>query len=1058
MSSRIRPEPETPSFFGNPSEKCIHWLVEAQVDRVPSKVAVRCGDEILTYRDLDDRANRLAHYLISRNLHDEECVGVFLERGLELIVALLAILKAGCCYVPLDPNYPEERISFMLLDSGAKLVITSDYLAGQFRGDQVETVDVNRECYSGLPNDRPRASVAPEYLAYMIYTSGSTGRPKGTEIEHRCTTSLLYWVRQTFDDDELAGVLAATSVCFDLSIFEIFGPLSCGGCLVLVPNLLSLASLGSDAGVSLVNTVPSGMSELVGAEAIPASVRTVCLAGEYLTSGLVERLWQIPGLRRILNLYGPSEDTTYSTWAEVPQGLPGAPPIGSPLPFTTAYVLDESGREVADDIPGEMYLSGAGVARGYRNRPDETTARFTEDPFSARPGQRMYRTGDRVRRRPGGTLEFLGRFDDQVKVRGYRIELGEVAANLVKCQGVRDAVAATVDGSGGDVRLVGYVVGDETGNVLSADEVLGQLKKLVPRHMVPSTLVWIPQLPTQPNGKVDRGALPRPDWGQTEIEASTDSDDVEVVVARMWRDLVGADAETPESDFFAAGGDSLLATRFATRIRATFAVDVPLTAVFDHPTLAELTAEVRRAVPIDSVDTVPLEERNLPGELSFAQQRLWFLHQLAPEDTSYLTSFLVEMRCAVDVSALREALGDVIATHEAFRTGFFFTGTTPEQEVATEVPITLDRSRMSWDRSFTEQATQLAQADASRSMDLSHPPLARFRLASSEGGDAHVLIVTVHHIVFDGWSFSVFVRDLGRFYEERLEGQRDVPRALPKLRALAKRQRAWLENDSGQRALNSITDHLGDAAPLLELPTDVPRPDVRGTKGATLVATVDEQLTEAVRELTVQYRVTLYMVGLAVYSVLLSEWSGRRDLVLGSAFAGRTSLDSENVIGCFVNTVPLRIKLRPEHTFAELLAKVWTETSFAAAHQEVPFDRVVERLGVTRSLAHTPLVQVAFGVQNAARPEYQGNKMVLQGQEIDTARARLDLTLWLEERNGEIDARWTYSTEIFGEETMTALHQRYNAILQSVIEQPNCLVGDLFTPTLDQKLCGGNHD
>lgn len=477
---------------------CLHRMVAAQAARTPEAEAVRHTDRTWSYRDLDEAANRLARVLLARGVSREDRVGVCLPRTPELVVALLAVLKAGACYVPLDPAYPPARVAFMAADSGARLVLTRADLADRFPD---LAVPIDRLDLPGDGTD-PAVPTTPTDLAYVIYTSGSTGRPKGVAIEHRSASVLMHWIRQTFDDTELGGLLAATSVCFDLSVFEIFGPLCWGGRVLLVDDVLALAAPGVDRlPVTLVNTVPSAMGELLTADALPASVRTVCLAGEPLTAALAARVWSRPHVRRLCNLYGPSEDTTYSTWAEVPPDS-GDPPIGRPLPQTRAYVLDPEGRPVPPGDPGELHLAGAGVARGYLDRPEETRARFLPDPF--RPGERMYRTGDRVRLRPDGQLAYLGRLDEQVKLRGYRIELGEVSARLAALPGVREATAAVRKGPSGDPLLVGYLVGERR------DDVRARLAGVLPAPLVPATVVWLDRLPTLPNGKVDRSALPSP--------------------------------------------------------------------------------------------------------------------------------------------------------------------------------------------------------------------------------------------------------------------------------------------------------------------------------------------------------------------------------------------------------------------------------------------------------------------------------------------------------------------------------------------------------------------
>jgi amino acid adenylation domain-containing protein len=988
------------------SAALVHSLLTRQAALTPDAVAFHSGKTALSYGELDARSNRLAHSLLAAGVRVEDRVGIFLNRGPDLIVSLLAVLKAGGCYVPLDPAYPPERVGFMVADSAARLIITADSVRAELPATSATVLRPTATDLAAFPTHAPAVEMTPGNLAYLIYTSGSTGRPKGTAIEHRSTVALLRWVREAFTDEELSGVLAATSVCFDLSVFEIFGPLAWGGRFILVPDVLALATLDTAAGVRLVNTVPSAMSELLAAEAIPDGVRTVCLAGEPLTAALADRVWRLPSVRRLLNLYGPSEDTTYSTWAEVPAGS-GPPPIGRPLPGTTAYVLDEARTPVPPGDSGELYLAGVGLARGYLNRPEETTARFLPDPFD--PGARMYRTGDHVRLRPDGQLEFLGRLDDQVKIRGYRIELGEVRAALSECDGVRDAAVRVVPGPSGDPRLVGYVTGADPASVLA------RLRRGLPGYLVPSRLVHMERLPTTPNGKVDHSALPAPRWDEGGAKPE-DADEATAAVVRVWRDVLG----TLDSglSFFAQGGDSLQATRVVTRLRAELGIRLPLTAVFEQPTIPELADAVRRAAPARPPARTTVGSRRHP--LTSAQRRLWFLRQLRPDDDSYLGTFHLRFDRPIDVPALTAALGDVVAQHDALRTSFHLDSDTPVQEIHPEVPVRLGDPR---------------------TIDLTEAPLARFELAE----DGCTVVARIEHIVFDGWSFGVLVRDLGRCYQDRLAGRRPESRELTPAPEFAARQREWLGSAEGEAALTELATRLTGAPPLLALPTDFPRLATANTAGGHLVTTMDGA---AIREFARHNEVSPYMVGLAGFAATLATWSTQDDLVIGSAFSGRTSADEEEAIGCFVNTVPLRLRVTPDLSFRALLARVRAEAVFAAGHQDVPFERVVDRLRVPRTLAGNPLVQVAFGVQNAGRPAYRGDQVAIEGTEIEPDHARLDLTLWLEDR-AELTALWTYRTDLFRPDTIADLQRRYAALLRRALTEPDRsiaeITGDLMT-------------
>ncbi|WP_346535333.1 amino acid adenylation domain-containing protein [Micromonospora sp. DPT] len=1031
---------------------CLHRMVAAQAARTPQAEAVRYGDRTLSYRELDEAANRLARVLLQRGVAREERVGVCLPRTPELVVALLAVLKAGACYVPLDPAYPPARVAFMTADSGVRLVLTRADLADRFPDT---ALPVDRLDPGGDGTD-PAVAASPADLAYVIYTSGSTGRPKGVAIEHRSASVLMHWVRQTFDDTELGGMLAATSVCFDLSIFEIFGPLCWGGRVLLVDDVLALAAPGADRlPVTLVNTVPSAMGELLTADALPASVRTVCLAGEPLTAALAARVWSRRQVRRLCNLYGPSEDTTYSTWAEVPPES-GDPPIGRPLPQTRAYVLDPDGQPVPPGEPGELHLAGAGLARGYLDRPAETRARFLPDPF--RPGERMYRTGDRVRLRPDGQLAYLGRLDDQVKLRGYRIELGEVSARLAALPGVREATAAVREGPSGDRLLVGYLVGERRADVRA------RLAEVLPAPLVPATVVWLDRLPTLPNGKVDRSALPAPTLGDHTGPDAGQLDGTAGTVAAVWRELLGVPVSGADSDFLALGGDSLLAVRCATRLAAATGRPIRPGDLFAHPTVGALAAHLD-GLTVDpaSVGEPAGAGPAGPAPLSAAQTRLWFLHRLDPADTSYLLAFAVRFAAPLDPDRLARALRRVVDRHPALCTVFPTGPDGPVQLVhpgADPAPVVAPPAE---GLPLDERLTRLA-AEATRSpMDLAAGPLLRAHLVPDDTGRAVALLLVVHHIVCDDWSFGVIVRDLARAYDAEGVGGTGAESPAVGPAEIASAQRDWLAGPVGRQAVTDVLDEVRGAPDLLDMPAAPPgprRPDPTGARpdepppsgarpgdnppsGAALRTVVDADTAEAVRELARAERVSLHMVGLAAFATLLGTATGRHDLLIGVAFAGRTSVAAEQSVGCYVNTLPLRLRPAPDRRFADLLDEARRVTLFAAAHQDVPFDLLVERLRPTRRPHRNPLVQVAFGVQNAPAARHRDAAGVeFTGVELTPDTARLDLTLWLDERRDGLAALWTYRTDLFDHDGVVAWHRRFTALLRTAAADPRRSLAD----------------
>jgi amino acid adenylation domain-containing protein len=1005
----------------SPAEQvpCVHDLVDAQIARQGDAVAIRWRATAMSYAELGARVNRLAWSLVRAGVVTGDRVGVCLDREPDLVVTLLAVLKAGGCYVPLDPAYPRARVAMMAEDSGASLIVTTVRDRTMYAGGGARVVCLDELDLSTGPGTAPDVAVRQGDLAYLIYTSGSTGRPKGVAIEHRSVVARLRWARDTFGLRELSGMLAATSVCFDLSVFEIFAPLAWGGSLVLARDVLELAEPTAPAGVRLVNTVPSAMSELLAAGAVPSGVETVCLAGEPLTSTLAERVWRLPGVRRLLNLYGPTEDTTYSTWAEIGRDA-GEPSIGSALPGTRAYVLDDDLQPVRT---GELYLAGAGLSRCYHDRPVETADRYLPDPFDGAVGGRMYRTGDRVTRLGPGRLRYLGRADDQVKIRGFRVELGEVTAALTAVDGVRQATAALVTGPAGVPRLVAYLVA--AGQRAPTESVVAALRASMPAHQVPSAVVWLDRLPRTPNGKVDRAALPAPDW-TTPGPADTGTH-AEGVIAHAFQDVLGTRIGHAE-DFFAAGGDSLLAVRVIGRLRDRLAVDVSLDVLLAHPTIAGLAQRLDGLSSAPSRTPLGAGSSAATGPLSYAQQRMWFLDQLGEGGTEYLISAVIRTRFDADAAILASALGDVIATHAALRTCFRFDGDELTQHVMTDVPVELPRHRLDETTDENTQLDRLARLDAAVPMDLTRAPLIRCRLVLRDERPV-ALLLTAHHIVFDAWSLGLFVRDLGRAYDARSGHGGGLGPPPPGPVAIAAGERAWLAGADGQRALADVVAALRGAPHILELPTDRTPPESPTTDGAHLLLPLDPRVVDAAREFAGQHRATFYMVGLAAFAAVMSEWSGQEDLVIGTAFAGRSNPAVEESVGCLVNTVPIRVRGRAGAGIAELVADARAAALFGAAHQDVPFECVVQQLQPARADGVTPLVQVAFGVHTMACPGYRGTTARFDGHELEPRTARLDITLWLEKRPDGWCALWTYRTDLFVADTIRKLHERFTDVL-----------------------------
>ncbi|HEV8580076.1 MAG TPA: non-ribosomal peptide synthase/polyketide synthase [Thermoanaerobaculia bacterium] len=1005
-----------------PSGLCLHHLVAAQAARTPDAEAVVGEAERLTYRELLLRSGRLARFLRGQGVGPEVRVGICLERTPDLIAAILGVLQAGGAYVPLDPAYPQERLEVMLIDSQAQVLLTESALAGRLAFFAAPTLLLDVDCeriQAAAEPPGPAREAGGGNMAYVIFTSGSTGRPKGVAIEHRSAVTFVHWSLETFPWEDLAGSLAATSVCFDVSIFEIFVPLSMGGKVILAPNVTGLPQLKAIREVKLVTGVPSPMAELVD-RPLPAGLRTVKLAGEPLKPDLVERVYAHPQVERVYNLYGPTEDTTYSTCARVPKGA-ALVTIGRPIANTQARVLDANGNLAPVAVPGELFLAGEGLSRGYLGRPDLTADRYVPDPFGP-PGARMYRTGDRVRVLSDGQLDCLGRLDHQVKLHGIRIELGEIEAALEQHPAVRQAVAALrSDGTTGS-RLVGYLVAEEgaaTGEEL-VSEVAACVRGLLPGAMVPTVWMVLEALPLSPNGKVDRRALPAPSRaGQGGTAAPRNQ--TEETLAALWAEVLGLESLGIHDDFFERGGHSLLAVRAAFRTGEVFGVEVPVSALFQAPTVAEMTVWLAHARG-EAVEEAPIPAAPPEGPypLSFAQQRLWLIDRLEPGSALY--NLLVPLRLAgrLEVKQLGRALGAILRRHEPLRTVYSEMDGEPVQ-IVLPPPAAPPLSHISL-AGLPEPARQQAlyrvlQDEAVLPFDLQRGPVARFLLVELEA-EEHVLAATFHHIATDGWSMGVFARELTAIYEAFVAGLPSLP-AEPPLRYVdyALAQRHALADGALARQLDYWRSQLA-GIPVLELPADRQRPLHRSPRGRSLRLDLPVELVESLSALGRSDGITPFMVLLAGFAALLARLSGQEDFGIGVPSAGRNRAETEGMIGFFVNTLVLRPDLAGDPPFLDLVRRVRDATVAAQAHQDVPFERLVEELQPERNPAVSPLFQALFSFLADPAMSLRIPGLAVELVTLEATLAKFDLSLAIHEWQGSLEGWLQYRTDIFDASTV----------------------------------------
>ena len=1056
-----------------PRQQCIHQLFEAQVERAPDQIAVICDTAKLTYRQLNARAHRLALRLQHLGVKPEVRVAILAERSIELVVGLLGILKAGGAYVPLDPAYPEERLRVMVKDSGARVMLVGagmKELAPDYSG---EVVELGGESSEGDGSEEKEygdgcgvVEVGEENVAYVIYTSGSTGRPKGVAITHRSACAFLHWAREFFTAEELSGVLAATSICFDLSVFELFAPLSWGGAVLLAENALHVGEMAPADQVTLINTVPSAMTELARIGAVPASVRTINLAGEALKRSLTEKIYELPQIRRVLNLYGPSEDTTYSTYTEVRRGAARDPEIGRPIANTQVYILDRWGQLAPVGVAGELYIGGMGLARGYLNRPDLTAERFVPHPFSSEPGARLYRTGDLARYLADGNIEYLGRIDHQVKVRGFRIELGEIETVLETREGVSQAVVVAREEANGEKRLVGYVVIEQGHNVGPLD-LRAYLRESLPEYMVPTAIVMLASLPLSPNGKVDRKALPapkpeRPESWATYVPAQTPTEEI---LTGIWAEVLGLERIGPNENFFDLGGHSLLATQVIARIRNVFQLQLPLNELFEYPTVAGLAERVKAQMTVGQRLSAPISEA-VTGEsfpLSFAQQRLWFLDQLEPGRATYNMPGGAWLRGTLEALTFERALNEALRRHSTLRTTFPSRNGEPAQTIAEHVHLQLPVIDLS-DLTAEERQSQtdrLVTEEAQQPFNLALGPLARFKLLRLTPTE-HMLLATMHHIVADGWSLGILIREVIAHYEAYIH---DQPSPLPELPIqyadFVRLQREEFDDKALDAQLDYWRERLAGAPSLLELPWDHPRPPMQTHRGAVQTFEIPQWLTAESYSTSRREGSTLFMLLLAVFQTLLYRYSGQTDFAVGTPIAGRNRKETEGLIGLFVNTLVLRVDLSNNPTFKNLLRQARECALGAYANQDAPFEMLVEELQPERNMSHTPLFQVMMVMLNMPGETPRFSHLEIETFSSSSGTAKFDLTLEFTEKAGRLTGRLEYNVDLFEAATIQRLLDHYHHLLSSVVADTAQRLDEfaLLTPDERQQFLGlGNRD
>lgn len=951
-----------------------------------------------------------------------------MARDSRLVIALLALLSCGASYIPLDVRYPGSRIQAIIEDSKADYLITS-YSAENY---SVKSIQAPADNQIISVNDLVRSEIAPADLAYIIYTSGSTGKPKGVMINHANASSMINWALATYSIEELRFTLASTSICFDLSIFEIFVPLAAGACVVLVENALSLIQKTFSKPLTLINTVPSAIQELLRLNVIPSSVTTINLAGEALQQILINQLYQKTQVKRVYNLYGPSETTTYSTCflAEFDEKR-AMLPIGTAITGTTILLLDEHQQIVPSLKEGEIYIAGAGVSQGYCNRQDETDKRFVELNHLGKI-TRFYRTGDLARLNTKQELEYLGRIDFQMKIRGIRIEPGEIIHQLLSCPEIEQAYVCNHPEIDKGQQLIAYIV-YKNGSKHNIDALKAQLNNHLPEYMLPKYFMILDKLPLNNNGKIERAALPFPDLTNTDEIVNEYQNTTEEKLAQIWQTLLPNKSFDRTANFFHLGGHSLLATRLLAAIREQFSVKYQLEEIFDNPSIESQATLIQQRLKLDNLP-IAIEPKNYTKKVTAtdSQKRLWFLQQAEKNIPISNIPIVVKISGQLDIAALEQSLTSIIARHEILRTVYHTVDGEVLQVVQPEFKFTLPVINA---EDYTEEKVAVLLAtEANYLFDLTQDLMLRACLIN-HGKNEFTLLLTQHHIASDAWSLNILMHELSTFYHA-YHVKAPLPQ-LPKLMQYAEYSQ-WLQNyltkDLLQHNLDYWLSKLQGVPDQIKLPYDLPRPAKQSYRGKFLHMQFKSEQVEQLKQLALANQSSLFMILLTAFNILLYRYSKQEDFCVGILTANREHTNIQHTLGFFVNTLIARAIINPAGTAREMLKQVRQTVLDGLAHQQLPFDKLIDVLQPARHLNRHPVFQVLFSLQNAIDTELTLDNLTIKANEFDRNIAKFDLTLSMVEKNGELSAIFEYNTDLFYENTIARMSEQYVQILQSIIE------------------------
>ncbi|KAA3617202.1 MAG: amino acid adenylation domain-containing protein [Calditrichaeota bacterium] len=1062
-------------------------IFEKQAAQTPNATAVVAGSMQLKYSELNEVANRLAHKLIEKGIGADDLIGLYFNRSPEMIIAILAVIKSGAAYVPIDPSYPKERINYMIDDSGMKLLLTDNksnvILNPVPKGKEspqslnngiLHSVNFTQNAITTMLVDEPEnlsenvsnpdVKIDPDSLVYMIYTSGSTGKPKGTLITHGGLTHYLNWAYEAYPLNEGRGSLVHSTIAFDATVTAVFTPILTGKSITLADtddDLEALAKALLDyQDFNIVKITPAHLdllSHQIPAEKASKLTSTFVIGGENLVDNQIS-FWQKNAPETSLfNEYGPTE-TVVGCVVYNAKGWDGkgSVPIGRSITNSPVYILDEHFQPVPKGTPGELYIAGKGVARGYKNRSDLTAERFLPDPFAVEAGARMYRTGDLVRYLNDDQMIFLGRIDSQVKIRGYRIELGEIESILINLDNLEDAVVDVREDIPGEKRIVAYMVAKDE-NEIDTKEIREKLKTQLPDYMVPTAFLSLDRIPLTTNGKVDKRALPKPEYSREELQQEfiAPSSAGEEKLAAIWQSILHVDKIGIHDNFFDLGGHSLLATQVMSRVRDEFGVELPLRILFEAPTISSFLLQIEQAELGSNIKIPALvpAERTKEMPLSFSQQRLWFLDQLAPGSANYNIPSAFKIIGSVNLDVMTLAINEIIRRHEVLRTTFGNKDGKPYLIIKDELlyePEQIDLSEIKpSEREVKVQ--QLSTQNATDPFDLAEGPLIRVQFLKIAKNET-VVLFNMHHIISDGWSTTVLMGEISILYDAFSNRNKSpLPDLDIQYADYAAWQRSWLKDDALDTQINFWKEKLGTNPPVLDLPTDFQRPPVQTFNGDVISIQLSSDITKNINKLARENNSTLFMVLLAAWQTLLHKQSGQDEIFSGSPIANRNYSATEALIGFFVNTLVLRADFDAQICFEDLLKNVREFTLGAYAHQDVPFEQLVDELQNERIMSHSPLFQVMFVLQNTAQQENApAGNLQIEPLGADAKVSKFDLTLSMIELPDMLAAELEYNTDLFKKETVERMLGHFQVLLEKIVENPQLPLSTISLTSADE--------